>query len=49
MVNLFLNICQARACASRSASGLRMVELKDISHCSGFISQDLRDELCWAL
>lgn len=43
MVNLFLSVCQARACASRSASGLRMVERAGVVGSFGFISQVLWD------
>ncbi len=49
MVNLFLNVCQARACASRSASGLRMVERAGVAGKLSFGERVLWDDFRWAL
>jgi hypothetical protein len=49
MADLYLYFCTVYSRKNQSASGLRKFEPADVSDCSGFIPQVLRDTLRYAL
>ena len=48
MVNLYLNVYEAHAFLSQSASCLRMIERAGVAGRFGFVERGLRDDFRWA-
>ncbi len=48
MANFYLYVCQSHACLRQFANDMWLIVSQDVSACSGFIPQVLRDASCSA-